>query len=523
MNARPPTIGTLVIIAEPEEADALAAGLTRLPKPPSLLGRIDPRGGKPTASPLRTLGRAGDFAALHARHGFTAALVALSPRLTDLATHLVGECERLGVDARVMRPLSDVLTDLPVDAAHPDALDRTVGAPYSRPPTIDLARLIARAPQPIDENALRGLLGGKRVLITGAGGSIGAELARRVAASGPASIALMDRSDNALFDIDRQLAARFPGIPRAPILHDVTDADGALRHILAHRPQVVLHAAAHKHVPLMEDHPALAVSNNLFGTKSAADGALAAGAEHFVLISTDKAVNPSSVMGATKRLAERYVRSLNGRGRTQFRVVRFGNVLGSASSVLPIWSEQIAEGGPVTLTDPRMTRYFMTIPEAAVLVLQAAALPDGAADVFVLDMGAPIRVAELAERFIRLHGCEPDRSGAPPESLPLNTIAIQIMGARPGEKLHEELVHDPTRLRPTQAPGVLAWPEPPVEIDDISAMLSDLWEVRSAADPARVVSAIARWLPEYARNRAEHPILGRENGGAPVLPKAGAA
>jgi len=513
----------LVIIAEPDEADALAAALARLPMPPAVLGRIDPAATDATGSPLRTLGRAADFAALHARYGFTAVLMALPPRLADLAAQLAAECERLGLDVRAIRPLSDLLAGLGVDSAPPAALHRPLSAPYSRPPTIDLARLIAREPHPVDEEALRTLLGGKRVLITGAGGSIGAELARRVAASGPASMALMDRSDNALFDIDRQLAARHPDIPRTPILHDVADADGALRHCMAHRPQVVLHAAAHKHVPLMEDHPALAVANNLFGTKSAADAALAVGAEHFVLISTDKAVNPSSVMGATKRLAERYVRSLNGRGATRCRVVRFGNVLGSASSVLPIWSEQIAEGGPLTLTDPRMTRYFMTIPEAAALVLQAAALPDSAADLYVLDMGEPIRVADLAERFIRLHGCEPDRSGAPVEALPLNTIPIHISGVRPGEKLHEELVHDPSRLRPTGAPGVLAWPEPPVEIDDLGAMLSDLSAVRSAADPALVVAAIARWLPEYARNRVEQPKSGYVRPSLSPVPKAGAA
>jgi len=275
-------------------------------------------------------------------------------------------------------------------------------------PRIDLAALIGRTPHEMDREAVGRVLRGRRVLITGAGGSIGGELARVAAEFEPSLLVLMERAENALFEIDRQMARHFPGVQRKAVLHDVVDAEATLRLCQKITPQVVFHAAAHKHVPLMEDHPAHAVTNNLFGTKSIADAAVAVGAERFVMISSDKAVNPTSVMGATKRLAEMYVRGLGGEianrkspianeGQgTRLSMVRFGNVLGSAASVLTIWAQQIAEGGPLTITDPRMTRYFMTIPEAATLVVQSAALEAGGVGVFVLDMGEPVRIVELA-------------------------------------------------------------------------------------------------------------------------------
>lgn len=389
-------------------------------------------------------------------------------------------------------------------------------------PGIDPSLLIGRDPRPVDEPAerrARTAITAKRVLITGAGGSIGSEMARKVAALDPAELILMERSENALFEIDREIRDRFPRVKRRAMLHDVVDYDATMAWLLDIKPQTVFHAAAHKHVPIMEDHPAHAVNNNVFGTLAIADAARAARAERFVMISTDKAVNPRSVMGATKRLAEIYVRSLNhqpkkfGKRRTdlasasgaptRFCTVRFGNVLGSAGSVIPVWEKQLAEGGPVTVTHPEMTRYFMTIPEAAMLVIQAGALSAeeaNGAEVFVLDMGEPIRIVELAERLVRLHGFDPllaehgrdivDRGG--PGAMP-----IVFTGVRPGEKLHEELAHASEELRPTPAGGVQAWAAPAGEADAKAAraMIALLEDVRHETSRERVLSVITRLCP----------------------------
>ena len=315
---------------------------------------------------------------------------------------------------------------------------------------IDTQVLINRQPHPLDEPAIRQTLAGRCVLITGAGGSIGSELARLVGRFAPSKLVLVERAENALFEIDRQLARTYPDVCRAAVLHDVTDAERTLTVVKEHQPDAIFHAAAHKHVPMMEDYPAQAVENNFFGTQSIADAAHLAGVERFVMISTDKAVNPSSVMGATKRLAELYVQDLNTRSQCICSMVRFGNVLGSACSVLPIWSQQLSQGGPITVTHPQMHRYFMTIPEAAGLVLQSAALSgiqdSQAGEVFVLNMGQSVRIVDLAHRFIHSHGLEPDVD-----------IAIRFTGPRPGEKMYEELVYDTEDIVATPHDAVRIW------------------------------------------------------------------
>jgi FlaA1/EpsC-like NDP-sugar epimerase len=300
-------------------------------------------------------------------------------------------------------------------------------------------------------------------------------------------------------------------VTRRAILHDVVDAEGTLSLCRSAAPDLVLHAAAHKHVPMMEDHPGAAVDNNVFGTKSIADVADEIGAARFVMISTDKAVNPVSVMGATKRLAELYVQDLARRSAAAFSIVRFGNVLGSSGSVLDVWARQIAEGGPITVTDPRMTRYFMTIPEAAALVLQAAAIPPAGAgsasegaDVFLLDMGAPIRIVDLAQRFARLHGLEPsigDGAGAGggerrERERAVGSIAVVFTGARPGEKLREELVFEGEHLVPTEHPGIRRWKVDPPAPDFIKEMLCRLAPDVRDPDPAAVADTVLRLTRE---------------------------
>lgn len=437
----------------------------------------------------------GDVASLPEALGRTGAgvvLLALPASLAEERERLRARLEPEGVRVVAVTPMAEMLSG---EARPAGARRGPVG-----PPPLDLEALVGRRSRPVDEPRLRRLMAGRRVLITGAGGSIGSELARLCARFGPESILLMERSENALFEIDRVLRERHPGVRRVALLHDVTEEGRTLDLLLDHRPEIVFHAAAHKHVPLMEDHPAHAVVNNVFGTRSIADAAVAAGAARFVMISSDKAVNPTSVMGATKRLAEMYVQSLNrAGGRTRLSMVRFGNVLGSACSVLPIWGAQLADGGPMTVTDPRMTRYFMTIPEAASLVASSATLDSGeAGDVFVLDMGEPVRILDLAQRFARAHGLEPVVRGAGEPSRPEpGRVEIVLSGARPGEKLFEELSYASEQVRPTPLPGVLAWTgiDPP---EDMDAVLRDLADACATGSREAVVEAIRRGVPEMA-------------------------
>ena len=371
---------------------------------------------------------------------------------------------------------------------------------------VDLTALLNRPARTIDQTAVRGVIQGKRVLITGAGGSIGSELSRIVARFNPSKLMLVDRSENALFDIDRQIARMAPPLHRKALLHDVVDAPATLAHFREHAPQVIFHAAAHKNVPMMEDHPAAAVDNNLFGTVSVCDAADAVGAERFVMISTDKAVNPCSIMGATKRLAELYVQHIHRKSTTAYSMVRFGNVLGSSGSVLETWARQIADGGPVTVTDPRMTRYFMTIPEAAALVIQSASLviPDSSSgEVFLLDMGDPIRIVDLARRFIELHGLDarlPDHEDglSAMASASPGTVRVVYTGVRPGEKLHEELDFDAEAMRPTRHPDIHIWELQPPSEAAVVQMISQLSPGSRSRDSVALAAQIRRLIPESA-------------------------
>ena len=310
----------------------------------------------------------------------------------------------------------------------------------SRIRDVAIEDLLRREPITLDTESVAGVVRGRPVVVTGAGGSIGSELCRQVAAYGPSCLVLVERSENALFEIHSELSRRFADVEAVPCVADVTDVPRIAQIFAQFRPATVFHAAAHKHVPMMEWNAAEAVKNNIIGTRIVADLADRFAVERFVMISTDKAVNPSSIMGATKRAAELYVQALSGTSATHFATVRFGNVLGSAGSVIPIFRRQIRLGGPVTVTHPDMTRYFMTIPEAVQLVIQAAALSRGG-ETFILDMGAPVRIVDLANDLIRLSGLEPDRD-----------IEIHFTGVRPGEKLFEELSMSERKPRPHLSP-----------------------------------------------------------------------
>ncbi|TAK76371.1 MAG: polysaccharide biosynthesis protein [Aquabacterium sp.] len=346
--------------------------------------------------------------------------------------------------------------------------------------------VLGREPVKLDEGGVASLVSGKVVLVTGAGGSIGSELCRQIARFGPSRLVLFELSEFALYGIEQEISERYPQLPLVRLIGDVKDLATLQRSFERWRPQLVFHAAAYKHVPLMEgDNAWLALRNNTLGTYHAALAAAQAGVERFVLISTDKAVNPTNVMGASKRAAEMVVSHLAAtQPGTRFIAVRFGNVLGSSGSVIPKFKEQIAKGGPVTVTHPQITRYFMTIPEASQLVLQAAALADSG-QVFVLDMGEPVTIADLARELIRLTGHTEEE------------IPVVFTGLRPGEKLYEELLADADTTLPTAHPRLRIAQLRGDRPDDWMERMLRYAESADIADPAVLRARLRELVPEY--------------------------
>jgi FlaA1/EpsC-like NDP-sugar epimerase len=403
---------------------------------------------------------------------------------------IVGACERARVRVRIMPAL--------------DEIERG-RARVSSFRELEIEDLLGRAAVRLDERVIAGCLAGKRIMVTGAGGSIGAELARQIVRYRPASLLLVERSEFNLFNVHRELTANNGHSPAVvPVLADVGDP-ARMRAIFGeHRPQVILHAAAHKHVPLLEAQPAEAVRNNVLATARLGDLAGVSGAEAFVLISTDKAVNPTSVMGATKRVAELIVQDLNRRfDATRYLAVRFGNVIGSAGSVVPIFQEQIRKGGPVTLTDERMERYFMTVHEAAQLVLQAGGMGSGG-EIFVLDMGEPVRIYELARDMIVRSGLRPGED-----------VEIKVTGARPGEKLFEELTTGGESHDRTRHPKILVGKLPAYPAEKISGALERLDALVRGGDCDELRKFLNAFLPEarLSTGRKERGTAGAAGAG----------
>ncbi|BBK41074.1 polysaccharide biosynthesis protein CapD [Allostella vacuolata] len=409
------------------------------------------------------------------------------PRLSRLVEEATAEGLTL---ARLPR-----LTDLR------DGVDDPVAV---RPVAIE--DLLGRPQAVLERERMRALVGGRRVLVTGAGGTIGGELVRQIAAFGPAHLALLDASEFNLYTIDMEIAERHPALPRSAILADVRDRVRVEAAFQAAAPELVFHAGALKHVPMVELNPLEGVMTNAAGTRHVADACRATGVLAMVLISTDKAVNPVNVMGATKRLAECYCQSLDlverrrERG-TRFVTVRFGNVLGSTGSVVPLFQRQLAAGGPLTVTHPDMTRYFMTVREAVELVLQASVLgvegTEPAGEIFVLDMGEPVRIVDLARQMIRLAGRRPDTD-----------VRIEFVGLRPGEKLTEELFHDAEALMPTAHPAIRRAAPRTVDAAFLARGLDEIAEAARAGRPDMTLALLQRLVPDFRPQVPERAAAG---------------
>jgi FlaA1/EpsC-like NDP-sugar epimerase len=356
---------------------------------------------------------------------------------------------------------------------------------------VEIEDLLGRDAINLESARISEIVRGRVVMVTGAGGSIGSELCRQIAGYGPSRLLLVERCEYLLFLIEQELRENGLGAEIVPLVADIMDRDRMAGVFARYRPQVVFHAAAHKHVPMMENQPAEALRNNPFGTRILAELAIAHEVERFVLISSDKAINPTNVMGATKRLAEICLQALQKRaGTTRFMAVRFGNVLGSSGSVIPTFKKQIAAGGPVTVTHPDVTRYFMTVHEAVGLVLQTATLGHGG-EIFILDMGKPIKIADLARQLIELSGLKPDED-----------IEIRFVGLRPGEKLFEELRHFSEDLKPTTHSRVLRLAAEPPDWAAIEPLWRELERTALTTDPEQLKMAIKKIVPEYS------PFLG---------------
>lgn len=332
---------------------------------------------------------------------------------------------------------------------------------------VQVEDLLGREAVELDMSSISNKLTGKTVLVTGAGGSIGSEICRQISLFSPKKLLLLGHGENSIYTIDMELRKKVgEHIEIVPIIADVQDRERIFAVMSEYRPDVVYHAAAHKHVPMMEYNPMEAVKNNIFGTRNVAEAADAFGVKNFVLISTDKAVNPPNVMGATKRFAEMVIQNLAKESKTKFVAVRFGNVLGSRGSVIPLFKKQIASGGPVTVTDPKMTRFFMTIPEASRLVIQAGALAHGG-EVFVLDMGEPVKIVDLAKNLITLSGCS------------VEEIGIEFTGKRPGEKLFEELLNENEVQKEQVYPKIFVGKAEPMEKRELYSLIDTLLKLDS--------------------------------------------
>ncbi|MEK7704683.1 MAG: nucleoside-diphosphate sugar epimerase/dehydratase [Myxococcota bacterium] len=419
---------------------------------------------------VSVLGTLSEVPAIVAREGIVEVIIAIPTATGREMRRIVDACKPAGAPIRTI-PSMDSLIDGRVTLSQVRA--------------VAIEDLLGRDPIVLDTPLISELIREQRVMVTGAGGSIGSELCRQVARFQPTTLLLVERAEGALFHVHRELLHDFPEVDIVPRVADIADRARMQALFLEYRPTLVLHAAAHKHVPMMEANVGEAIKNNILGTRTLAELANQHGTGAFVMISTDKAVNPTSVMGATKRAAEMFVQALSEHSATRFIAVRFGNVLASDGSVIPIFQQQIARGGPVTVTHPEMKRYFMTISEASQLVLQAGAMGRGG-EIFILDMGEPVRIVDLARDVISLSGLRPDED-----------IEIQFIGARPGEKLFEELSIAGENADKTRHPKVFVGRLRPTRLEELVPRLDVLVAATATDGDRRLRQRIAELVPEY--------------------------
>ncbi len=426
---------------------------------------------------VKILGGSQDIARLVLKYDVGEIILAMPSVKGEQIRSVLSCCEATGVKIKTVPALEKILD----------------GTLETKPRQVKLDDLLGREAVAIDKENVEGYLKDKRVLVTGAGGSIGSELCRQILLYHPKTIFLLDHNENDVYFLELELRARFPEADFKTIIGDIQDV-GLLRHIFTmHKPEVVFHAAAHKHVPLMEQNPIAAVKNNVLGTRNLVYAATHYGAERFVLISTDKAVNPTSVMGATKRMAEMILQSKAGRTKTRCMAVRFGNVIGSSGSVVPLFKKQIEAGGPVTVTHPEVTRYFMSIPEAASLVLQAGALGKGG-ELFILDMGEPIKIADLAKNLITLSGLVPGKD-----------IQVEFTGLRPGEKLYEELLHDTEHDKVTRHNKIYVSTPEKFEPSRFRSLVRRMHHYIKLSDEQKVVQLLTGLVPIQKSPAGDRP------------------
>ena len=419
---------------------------------------------------VEVLGRTDELRGLCEQHGIQEVLIAIPSAGPKTIRDLVQQCEGTGVLFCTVPSMTDVIEGR---------------VTVSQIREVDIADLLGRDEVELDVDMIGAQLRGKRALVTGAGGSIGSEMCRQIARFQPEKLILIEQAENNLFEIDRELQRDYPGLDVVPCVADIIDSVRLATIFKRERPSVVFHAAAHKHVPMMEINPGEALKNNIGGSKTVADACMVAGIERMVMISTDKAVNPTSVMGCSKRVAEMYVQGLSAEDKTEFVTVRFGNVLGSSGSVVPIFRKQINEGGPVTVTHADMTRYFMTIPEAAQLVLQAGTMGKGG-EIYVLHMGDPVKIVDLARDMITLSGLKPGVD-----------IDIVFTGMRPGEKLYEELMSKGEHIGDTAHPKIGIWKYRSEDFDSVCAGIEQLLNEADSYLAAEVKAKLKRLVPEY--------------------------
>lgn len=420
-------------------------------------------------------GRTQDIPAICIKYNVEEVAIAIPSASREQTRNIIRYCEKVKVKCVTVPSITDIASG-------------RLSVTQMR--DVDITDLLGRDEVRLDTINIRNFINNRVVLVTGAGGSIGTEMCRQIGNFGPSMLILLEQAENPLFYIDAEMRRSFPNVIIRSIIADICDRERVEQIFKDLKPQVVVHAAAHKHVPLMEFNPGEAFKNNVEGTINIADMADKYEALDFVMISTDKAVNPTSLMGSSKRIAEMYIQDLDRSSKTAFTTVRFGNVLGSNGSVIPTFKQQIASGGPVTVTHPDMTRYFMTIPEASQLVLQAATMGKGG-EIFLLDMGEPVKIVDLARELIRLSGFSPDED-----------IKIEFTGIRPGEKLYEELSIIGEDMLPTSHPKIAIWKTRQVDKDQLIEGIEELLEAAKTQDHSAVVKVVKKIIPEYIGDKA---------------------